>query len=82
MAYWAVAQLEAHRERVAEHFLKQFGFEVYLPRVHRFLMRLAPPHRVPDAVLRGLLLSVQSRWAKALGTVGQLRSAIASCRVC
>ena len=33
MAYWAATQTEAHRERVAERFLKQFGFEVYLPRV-------------------------------------------------
>jgi len=44
MAYWAATQTEAHRERVAERFLKQFGFEVYLPRVwqrwHRFGRRI------------------------------------------
>ncbi len=39
MAYWAATQLEAHRERVAEHFLAQFGFEVYLPRLRRYLIR-------------------------------------------
>jgi transcription antitermination factor NusG len=44
MAYWAATQLQPHRERVAEHFLQQFGFEVYLPRVwqhwHRFGRRI------------------------------------------
>jgi transcription antitermination factor NusG len=44
MAYWAATQLEAHRERKAQHFLEQFGFEVYLPRVwqrwHRFGRRI------------------------------------------
>jgi hypothetical protein len=39
MAYWAATQLQAHRERVAAHFLEQFGFEVYLPRVRRHLIR-------------------------------------------
>jgi transcription antitermination factor NusG len=39
MAYWAVAQTQAHRERVAENFLRLFGFEVYLPRVRRHLIR-------------------------------------------
>jgi hypothetical protein len=39
MPYWAVTQLQPHRERVAEHFLGQFGFEVYLPRVRRHLIR-------------------------------------------
>lgn len=39
MAYWAATQLEAHRERKAQHFLEQFGFEVYLPRVRRFQTR-------------------------------------------
>jgi hypothetical protein len=36
---WAATQLQAHRERVAEHFLQQFGFEVYLPRVRRHRIR-------------------------------------------
>jgi hypothetical protein len=39
MAYWAVTQLQPHRERVAEHFLGQFGFEVHLPRVPPYLVR-------------------------------------------
>jgi transcription antitermination factor NusG len=39
MAYWAATQLEPHRERVAQFFLQQFGFEVYLPWVRRYQMR-------------------------------------------
>jgi transcription antitermination factor NusG len=39
MAYWAATQLQPRRERVAEYFLEQFGFEVYLPRVHRCQIR-------------------------------------------
>ena len=33
MSYWACAQLEANRERLALHCLGLGGFEVYLPRV-------------------------------------------------
>src|SRR5262245_52805913 len=33
MAYWTATRLQAHRESKAEFFLRQFGFETYLPRV-------------------------------------------------
>jgi transcription antitermination factor NusG len=33
--YWCTIQCQPHRERVAERFLRLFGFEVYLPRVRR-----------------------------------------------
>ena len=33
MAYWACAQLEAHRERLALHTLDLAGYATYLPRV-------------------------------------------------
>jgi transcription antitermination factor NusG len=39
VAYWAATQLEPHRERVAQYFLEQFGFEVYLPWVRRYQIR-------------------------------------------
>jgi transcriptional antiterminator RfaH len=38
-AYWATVQFQPHRERVAEHFLRLFGFEVYLPCVRRYQTR-------------------------------------------
>jgi transcriptional antiterminator RfaH len=33
MAFWSVAQTESSRERVADAFLKQRGFETYLPKI-------------------------------------------------
>jgi hypothetical protein len=33
MAYWACAQLEAHRQRLALHTLDLAGYTTYLPRV-------------------------------------------------
>ena len=33
MAYWACAQLEVHRERLALHTLNLAGYATYLPRV-------------------------------------------------
>ena len=33
MAYWAATRLEANREKVAQFFLEQAGYEVYLPLV-------------------------------------------------
>jgi hypothetical protein len=37
--YWCTVQCQPHRERVAEHFLRLFGFEVYLPRVRHYQTR-------------------------------------------
>jgi transcription antitermination factor NusG len=39
LAYWAATQLQPRRERVAVHFLRLFGFEVYLPRVRHYQIR-------------------------------------------
>jgi hypothetical protein len=33
MAYWACAQLEVHRERLALHTLNLAGYATYLPRI-------------------------------------------------
>jgi transcription antitermination factor NusG len=41
--YWATVQCQPHRERVAEHFLRMFGFEVYLPRIRRQQIRYRRP---------------------------------------
>jgi transcriptional antiterminator RfaH len=35
VAYWAATQLQPHRERVAQYFLEQAGFEVHLPRIRQ-----------------------------------------------
>ncbi len=33
MSFWACAQLETHRERLAEHCLGLAGYQVYTPRI-------------------------------------------------
>lgn len=33
MAYWAATRLEARREKLAQYFLEEAGYEVYLPKV-------------------------------------------------
>jgi transcriptional antiterminator RfaH len=35
MPFWAAAQLQPYRERLAEHCLRQVGFEIYLPRLRQ-----------------------------------------------
>ena len=35
MPYWAAAQLQPRRDHFAEHYLRQIGFEVYLPRLRQ-----------------------------------------------
>jgi len=49
LPYWAATQLEPHRERVAQYFLQQFGFEVYLPSVRRYQMRWRRRRRISPA---------------------------------
>jgi hypothetical protein len=43
MSYWACAQLEANRERLALHCLGLRGFEVYLPRLR--VKRITPARK-------------------------------------
>ena len=44
MSYWACAQLEANRERLAVHCLGLAGYPVYLPRIR--LKRLLPKREI------------------------------------
>jgi hypothetical protein len=41
VSYWACAQLEANRERLALHCLGLRGFEVYLPRIRMRKLKTA-----------------------------------------
>jgi transcriptional antiterminator RfaH len=43
MSFWAAAQLETHRERLALHFLGLNGFTTYAPRIRT--QRVTPTHR-------------------------------------
>src|SRR5262245_41954687 len=42
MSFWAAAQLESHRERLALHFLGLNGFITYAPRIRAQRMTPAP----------------------------------------
>ena len=44
MSYWACAQLEANRERLAVHCLGLAGYPVYLPRIR--VKRLLPKRKI------------------------------------
>jgi hypothetical protein len=57
MAYRVATQLEKNRERVAEYFLAQFGFEVYLPRVRHHWIRYHRRIEVLRPYFPGLRLS-------------------------
>jgi transcriptional antiterminator RfaH len=41
MSYWACAQLEANRERLALHCLSLAGYQVYLPRIRMRKLKAA-----------------------------------------
>jgi transcription antitermination factor NusG len=74
MAYWAVAQPEAHRERVAERFLKQFGYEPYLPWGRRFLIRFRPPIEYRMPYFPGYaFVRIELQWHKVKECPGVLR---------
>jgi transcriptional antiterminator RfaH len=47
MSFWAAAQLETHRERLALHFLGVNGFTTYAPRIRT--QRVTPTHRGEDS---------------------------------
>ena len=52
MSYWACAQLEANRERLALHCLSLRGFEVYLPRLRVKRITLARKTSMPAPASR------------------------------
>ena len=66
MAYWAVARLQPHRERLALHCLGLAGFTVYLPRLraervsHGRRIEICPP-LFPGYVF----VSIELQWSKA-----------------
>jgi transcriptional antiterminator RfaH len=55
--FWACAQLETHRERLALHFLELNGFTTYAPRIRA--QRMTPTHRESP---RGCSRATRSIW--------------------
>ena len=56
MAYWAVARLQPHRERLALHCLGLAGFTVYLPRLRS--ERVSAAHGDVPAALSWLCVRI------------------------
>jgi transcription antitermination factor NusG len=85
MAYWAVARLQPHRERLALHCLGLAGFTVYLPRLrservsHGRRMEMCPPLFPGYA-----FVSIELQWSKARygpGIVGLIMNGASPARV-
>jgi len=66
MSYWAVAQCESCRERTAQRFLEQDGFETYLPiiKIGKRTVPLFPAY---------LFVKIVHRWYSIENTIGVLQ---------
>jgi transcriptional antiterminator RfaH len=75
MSYWACAQLEANRERLALHCLSLRGFEVYLPRLR--VKRITPARKTSaqaPALFPGYcFVLIELQWHAARWSPGILR---------
>jgi transcription antitermination factor NusG len=75
MSYWACAQLEANRERLALHCLGLRGFEVYLPRLR--VKRITPARKTSvqaPALFPGYaFVLIELQWHAARWSPGVLR---------
>jgi transcriptional antiterminator RfaH len=72
MSYWACAQLETHRERLALHCLGLRGFEVYLPRIR--LKRVTRRTPTTAALFPGYcFVAIELQWHAARWSPGITR---------
>jgi transcriptional antiterminator RfaH len=74
MNYWACAQLEANRERLALHCLSLAGFETYLPRIRE--QRVIRGRRIiaTPALFTGYcFVAIELQWHAARFAPGVLR---------
>ena len=68
MAYWAVAQTESQRERVALHHLKRQEFTTYLPLI-KTMRRIHGEPLFPGYIF----IRIVDRWYSIMGTIGITR---------
>jgi transcriptional antiterminator RfaH len=65
--YWACAQIETRRARLAQHFLEQRGFEVYAPQIRERRKKTSP-------LFPGyLFVSITLQWYAARWCPGVIR---------
>lgn len=69
-SFWSVAQTESQREHTAAKFLKQAGFQIYLPKIQ---IGLKGRERIAPLFPGYLFVEVVDRWYEIRWTVGVLR---------
>jgi transcription antitermination factor NusG len=78
MSYWACAQLEANRERMALHCFGLRGFEIYLPLLH--VKRITPTRKTsmpaPPLFPGYAFVLIELQWHAARWSPGVLRLAL------
>ena len=74
MPFWAAAQLQLHRDRVALHLLQQAGFETYAPRLReRRIVRGRKVVATPLLFPGYAFVFIQMQWHTARWTPGVIR---------
>jgi transcription antitermination factor NusG len=85
MAYWAVARLEPHRERIALHHLALVGFETYCPRLRERRISHGRKIEVCPLLFPGYaFLAVEAQWYAArwsIGVIGLIMDGVRPARV-
>lgn len=70
MSFWSVVQTESQRESVATKFLRQGGYECYLPRI---AVKQGVRERVVPLFPAYVFVRIIDRWYSIRWTVGVLR---------
>lgn len=74
MAYWAAAQLQPQRDRLALHCLKLFGFETYAPRLlDRCIVHGRKATKTPLMFPGYIFILIEMQWARAQHAPGVSR---------
>jgi transcriptional antiterminator RfaH len=85
VAYWAVARLEAQRERLALHCLGLAGYETYFPRLREKRMSHGRRIEVRSPLFPGYcFLTIEAQWHSArwsMGVIGLIMDGIKPARV-
>ncbi len=70
MAYWSVAQIETHREQLAQHCLELAGYAVYAPRM---AVTTAKARRITLLFPSYVFVAIESGWWHARWAAGVIR---------
>lgn len=74
MAYWAVAQIQSQRERLACHFLVQSGFTIWAPHIREHRIVRGRRKAVTSMLFPGyLFFIIEMQWSSARTCPGVIR---------